>query len=436
MKRSIFLIFFLTAITVLQIKGQTGKITINADVFKEIKTILTKDNGRLWGINIYGALMFVDPATRNVIANEQNTENTFTKSGELFSGRLDEKVIMANTAQNINGKNWTMVILPLPKDEDTKNDLIIHELFHNIQEKLNLKPNSEANSHLDNKAARIYMILEWNALLKAYIENGEAERIAHIRNALLFRQLRRLEYSGTTVNENCLELQEGLAEYTGVKLGIEKESSKIKYLSGKVTNAVKNYPSFIRSFAYVSGPLYGLLLDKSGKEWRNELNPGSDLGKLLYEKYSLKLESNPKAIYESVRDGYGFENIAVSENKREEKNNKIVDKYRKKFVTGPVLSLPNNKMQFQFNPSELVSLGRAGNVYPHLRVVDKWGVLTAEEGAVIASNYMSVSVTAPFKTEKNTLKGEGWELKLNEGWIAVPSADGSFTLKNETSQKK
>jgi hypothetical protein len=409
------------------ISAQTDNMVKAKAAFGEIKTLLKKDNGKTWGINLYGALMFVDPATKYFVANEQNAAGTFTKDGNYFTGRLDEKAMIANTALKIDEKNWTMVMLPLPEDNDAKRELIVHELFHNIQDKLNLKPDAGTNSHLDGKTARIYMQLEWNALLQANTTNDQTKRINHIKNALIFRELRRLEYTGSAVKENCLELQEGLAEYTGVKLGIEKESNKTEFITKRVENAAKNYPSFIRAFAYVSGPLYGLLLDKSGKNWRKGLAPESDLGKLLAEKYSIKPDSNPQSIFDKIKEEYGSGTIQKFENLREEKNIKTVNMYKDKFINNPVLILPNKKMQFQFNPNELVALGNTGNVYPHLRVVANWGILTAEEGAVIASDWMSVLVSAPFKTKGNILTGTGWKVELNEKWKAVPKGN-SFTL--------
>jgi hypothetical protein len=397
------------------------------DTFIDIEQLLKQDNGRMWGVNLYGALMFVNPATKDFIANEQNIAGTFTKEEDYFAGKLDEKTMIANTALEIDGKSWTMVMLPLPKDRDAKRELIVHELFHNIQDRLNLPQDAGTNSHLDGKTARIYLQLEWNALLRANLADNKSTRIMHIKNALIFREIRRMEYIGSEVKENCLELLEGLAEYTGVKLGIEKESKKKEFIAKKVENAVNSYPSFIRSFAYISGPLYGLLLDKTGTEWRKKINEKSDLGQLLAEILKINTNSDPRNKFNKTKHFYGFDKIEEFENRREERNIKTVNMYTDKFINNPVLILPNKKMQFQFNPSELIALGNTGNVYPHLMVVADWGTLTAEEGAVIASDWMSVLVSTPFRTEGNVLLGTGWKIKLNEKWKVIPKGT-SFTL--------
>lgn len=427
MKRVIITSLFLILLSVCKCIPQIKNIEELKDTFLDIEQLLKQDNGRTWGVNLYGALMFVDPATKEFAANEQNIAGTFTKAGDYFTGRLDEKTMIANTALEIEGKNWTMVMLPLPKDRDAKRELIVHELFHNIQDRLNLQQDAGTNSHLDGKTARIYLQLEWNALLRANLADNKSTRIMHIKNALIFRKMRRMEYTGSAVKENCLELLEGLAEYTGVKLGIENESKKKEFITKKVENAVNSYPSFIRSFAYISGPLYGLLLDKTGTEWRKKINEKSDLGQLLAEILKIDINSDLRNTFNKTKCLYGFDKIEEFENQREERNIRTVNMYTGKFINNPVLILPNKKMQFQFNPNELVALGNTGNVYPHLMVVADWGTLTAEEGAVISSDWMSVLVSTPFKTEGNVLTGTGWKLKLNENWKVI-SKGTSFTL--------
>ena len=61
--------------------------------------------------------------------------------------------------------------------------------------------------------------------------------------------------------EQALEFNEGLAEYTGVRVGnptpAQQLQAALRDLSGHVEDR-----SFVRSFAYATGPAYGLLLDR------------------------------------------------------------------------------------------------------------------------------------------------------------------------------
>ena len=73
------------------------------------------------------------------------------------------------------------------------------------------------NNHLDKKQGRIYLRLELEALQTAVKLQGQ-DAIPHIINALRFRKLRHQIYSDADSTENLLELNEGLAEYTGLMM--------------------------------------------------------------------------------------------------------------------------------------------------------------------------------------------------------------------------
>lgn len=68
----------------------------------------------LWGRSLCGPIAIVNPETRWTIANEQDPENKFTKSGGVYSGLLPAKFATANTAFDWGNRKWTMVMSPLP----------------------------------------------------------------------------------------------------------------------------------------------------------------------------------------------------------------------------------------------------------------------------------------------------------------------------------
>ncbi|MFQ5637865.1 MAG: hypothetical protein ACE5IR_07690 [bacterium] len=119
-----------------------------------------------------------------------------------------------------------MIIWPLPEDKYERASLIVHELFHRIQDKIGLPAKNPTNNHLDEKDGRILIQLEWQALKQALNETGE-KQIEDIKSALIFRELRRKIYLNADSLERCLELNEGLAEYTGVKLSSHSEIQRI-----------------------------------------------------------------------------------------------------------------------------------------------------------------------------------------------------------------
>ena len=70
---------------------------------------------------------------------------------------------------------------------------------------------------MDNMDARILLKLEWTALEKAINDETE-KRNDYIKDALIFRNYRRMRYPQKDSMENKFEIHEGLAEYTGHKI--------------------------------------------------------------------------------------------------------------------------------------------------------------------------------------------------------------------------
>src|SRR4051794_35256182 len=97
------------------------------------------------------------------------------------------------------------------------------------------------------------------ALERALRTTGPARRDA-IADALLFRSYRRSLFPAAAKNETALELNEGLAEYTGVKLS-SADLQEATLRADLILRQARNNPTFTRSFAYISGPAYGALLD-------------------------------------------------------------------------------------------------------------------------------------------------------------------------------
>ena len=90
-------------------------------------------------------------------------------------------------------------------------------------------------------------------------------------------------------------------------------------------------------------------------------------------------------------------------------------------------------MQMQFNPANLVALEPHGTVYPNIRIVDAWGVLTVTTGgALMSSDFSKVTVSAPEHNDGSAIRGDGWTLELKAGWKVTPAErSGSFVLQPE-----
>lgn len=401
--------------------------------FQEAEAICKSDNGRLWGVSLCGPMLFVDPDTRVVVANQSDREGRLTKKGGLFLGRLPEEVAAANTSINWAGVKWTMILWPLPANKYARAGLMLHELFHRIQSDIGLPAVNPSNNHLDSLEGRIWLQLEWRALREAVTHHG-VERRQAAADALVFRALRHELFSQAASQERALEMNEGLAEYTGVHLSGRTEAEMAGYLAGQLDQA-SNKPTFVRSFAYASGPAYGFLLDQAEVRWRQHLKSQEDLGSFLQRAMSVTLPESLKVEAERRSGSYDGDLLRAAETEREWGRLARLTEYRARLVDGPVLILPLTKeVQYSFNPNNLQPVGEIGTVYPTLRVSDAWGILTVTGGAMMTPNRDAVRVPVSADLKKRPPQGEGWTLQLNEGWrLEAGERKGDYVLKKSSS---
>jgi hypothetical protein len=397
--------------------------------FDEALAACGRDGGRLWGESLCGPMMFADPSTHAVVASAPDGEGILKRSGGVFVGTLPATVNVSNTSLTWAGVNWMVVIASaIPGDGHRRATLFIHELWHRKQEELGFPPSGAANNHLDTREGRVWLRLEWRALAAALKSRGR-ERLRAVSDALLFRAYRRSLFPGAAAEERGMEMHEGLAEYTGVRLGGSPAPSG--YVADVEIVEAAERESFVRSFAYASGPAYGLLLDDAAPGWTRKLHGGDDLGSLLRARLRLRpVRDIRRNAFVRARP-YGGAALMASEGEREEKRQRLLADYRKRLVEGPVLVIPLKSMRMSFDPGNLVPLDALGTVYPNIRVVDAWGILTVSRGgALMSAAYSSVNVPAPPDAGIRPVRGEGWTLELNEGWtLALGPRRGDLTIK-------
>jgi hypothetical protein len=403
-----------------------------AEALREADAICRADNGALWSVSLCGPLLLVDPATRSVYANQPGAENQLKREGELFVGKLPEQINIANYAVDWAETKWTMIMLPLPEAKDRRAALMAHEMWHRIQGEIGLPASAAAaNNHLDTRDGRFWMQLEWRALAAA-LEGEGAVRTEAAQDAALFRARRRELFPEAENTERDLELNEGLAEYTGAKLCGDSDLAKFV-----VRDELKEAPrqkTFVRSFAYATGPAYGLLLDDTGADWRRALpSARRDLAQLLLERAGITLPEKIESAANERAPKYGSVELAAEEDRREQARRDLVKNYRARLVDGAVLVIPLQKMNMQFDPGNLVPLDSLGTVYPNIRIVDEWGILTVSKGgALLSADFSRVTLPAPAKLGWPLIEGDGWNLRLNNGWSVQPGeGKGNFTLRFE-----
>ena len=375
----------------------------------------------MWGLALYGPIMFVDPRSRDVVANQADLEHKLAPQGDVFVGILPGEISPANTAFDWAGVHWTMVMWPVSEFRQARERLLLHECFHRLQERLKLPARDAVNAQLDTLNGRIWIQMEWRALERALRQTGPARKAA-LADALLFRNYRRSVFQDSATNENALELNEGLAEYTGVKLS-SSDLQELVVRADLILRQARNNSTFARSFAYVSGPAYGALLDLSGRPWRVGLTPSADLGVILQQRYGIHVRAS-EAAARAAASRYEGEEIITIETQQEQTRKQQIADARKKFLDGPVLILPlTPDVHYSYDPNNIVGIDASNTVYPTLRLVDAWGVLTVNNGAWLerdaSGHVVRARVTAPADLSARPLKGDGWSLELSNGWEVV-----------------
>ena len=425
MKKILFIVPCLAAICC-QAQHKDSVSLTAAQYFKEAQH--AAKNQTIWNKPLYGPTLFVNPQSRMVWANMPDTQGVLKPDGGVYKGKLPDDIIIANTAINWQGKKWSVILWPLPQNHDERLNLVMHESFHRIQGDLALRDNSPTISHLATMDGRVYFLLELQAL-KAALVKPVHERKADLANALLFREKRHLLFPATFGNERLLEMNEGLAEYTGVMLGRQKDSIR-EHLYGTINGAGKT-KSLIRSMAYVTGPVYGYLLYQKAPQWTLQVDSNSSFPALIAKYYQVDLsQGDIDAKISASLKLYNGDAIIASEKLKEAEHQQVVKQYTELFTRKPVLTITSVIMNIGFNPSSLFDLGDYGTVYPTAEVKDAWGQLEVTEGGMLMKDWKLIylPITDEINPGESQIAGAGWKLTLNSGWKIEKDGSGNYKV--------
>jgi hypothetical protein len=252
---------------------------------------------------------------------------------------------------------------------------------------------------------------------------------------LLFRHERYRLFPEAQAEEQALELNEGVAEYTGVRVGLPTAVERTAYALRDLEIFVQA-PTFVRSFAYATGPAWGLLLDQADPAWRDDLaasmKSGHPRGLDQMLQAALKLPEPAGAAVKAREADYDT-SLRPRELARDQAKQAHLAELKGRLVDGPVLRLPlaGHHASYQFNPQTLEALGTTGVVYPTMKLHADWGTLAVEQGALL-DKAMSVAAVPAAGASADRLQGPGWHLSLNKGWAVVPGERaGDFAVRQE-----
>jgi hypothetical protein len=395
---------------------------------RDAKTECEADAGLLWKRSLCGPIALVDRQTRLVIANDTVAGKHFLRLGDSYVTTLPENQYVANTSFNWGGRAWTMVALPLPRDRFARTDLVMHEVFHREQEALGLRQPDALNNQLDMRPGRTWLRLEYRALASALdaLPNKRAAQ-RHVESALMFRAQRRSLYPGSDSLEATLEIQEGLPEYTGQHLAMALTGEG----TARVAKYVRDYestPTFVRAFAYGTGPAIGVLLDAFAPSWRSSVLTNRDIGALLAQAVHFQPPRKLAVTALTRAKEYGWDAVDRSEAARDSARAPAMHEYRARLADGPTVTLRQSKdsLSWSYDPTELIAFDLTSTIYPSGNFSAPWGKLSVEHGGVLVRNdFSAITIGAPVTplTGAREIKGEGWSLELAPGWSIRPAGN-------------
>ncbi|MCX6321950.1 MAG: hypothetical protein NTX93_09160 [Bacteroidia bacterium] len=430
MKKWIFFSIFLSLISCKGVKPDTYFTPEKASqYFKSIEDICNRDNGKLWGKNLYGPLMFVERTSRRIIANQPDNEGLLKGKDGIFTGSYPKELIINNTPVKFGGTLFAMTPLPLEEDDYRIKTRAIRSLFHRFQEAAGIISSGFNTNNMDEKEARLWIKLEWKALRKALNSDAEERQLA-IRDALIFRGSNRELYQRYANDQNRFETHEGLATFTYTLLCTNSpEEYKTRLFEN--LDRVYSMQSYSRSYGFIHGALYASLLYDKGFDLRKIQTDNFDLGSAVKELYNIELPLICRDVAGSLAVNYDIDAINKEEEQRLSDIRESIHKQISTFTEKSVVFLELESPYFDFEPENIHSLDTLGTLYSSMRISDNWGKLTVDKGGcLVSNNFKYLRITAKgFKADKNHISGEGWLLILNNDWELVLVDQNYFVRK-------
>ena len=275
------------------------------------------------------------------------------------------------------------------------------------QNDLGIKNTISVNYHMDEVQGRALLQIEMKALQHAL----EYDTVG-LYEALYIRAYR--QSLNPSNNEDLYELNEGLAEYTGVKLST---TNMTEYVKNRLNYNIKR--GYTNAFGYLTGSAYATLLDDLYPQWKKDkdLNRGMIfLLKKVMPKYKVSIDE-PEL--KRILDKYNYDLLLTNE-KEEERSFGDITLYENllKPETSKIC-ITNNKINFTYNPQDRVIALSSAILLRNMTLTTEWGQVYAKSGIVRLNDWTAFYLLPPKEISSNVIKGDEYEIELNRGWKII-----------------
>jgi len=411
-----------------------------AELFAMMEARLSWDGGEMWGVDLNGPFMFADPVTRQAVANRPAGQDRFElvyQTEGVYAGELPSSVHIGNTAAIAHGITWGMMtwsyvqsILP---DTERVVGIMAHELFHAWQPKLftGRRPYWIPLNHMDGLNERISIWIETTALIHALETSGE-ERLQAVHTALSARAARHESNPNALSAETGFEISEGTALYTEMRVIMNEMTDKIAWIRAHIDTHYIG--KSLQGIGYVTGALYGLLLDAFEADWTTDFRWETDLGALLKETAGIETLT-PFAELDLTH--YGYESIRAAETAWVEDNARRVDAIYALFEH-PALRLQHggdfiasDDGLYEYDVLSLPDIsGNAAAFCGNIEYTGAFGRVVITGGQLILGRepgFWEISAYGMEITETGATTPY-WVLELNPGFRIIEERDGNFRI--------
>jgi hypothetical protein len=394
------LLYSLTAVpppAVAQVDQQRAQ-----EFFREAQALCQRDGGRLWGVSICMPMVIGDARTQTFATSQPPPDAPRPKLIGILMGPIQWGGTMWAAL------SWDVVANQPPR---VRNAMFLHESFHIAQMRLGLSVGTVSAEHLDSPEGRYWLRLEWHALARALRTSGDA-RASAVRDALAFRHARHARFPDMVEPERALDINEGLASYTGIVLAAGSQADAIASALDELAGQ-ESGESYVRTAAYASGPAYGLLLDAASPGWTRRVRASDDPAAMLMRALAVQ----PVADVDAAAARYGGAEIRAAEARREQQRQARIAELRRRFVDGPVLVMPGGGSGFSDSHGAVV-IPDVGTIwFGEYHQKGPWGALDADRGVLLSTDGRTRRLPAPVRHDETTISGDGWTLRVAPGWV-------------------
>jgi hypothetical protein len=399
---------------------------------KKMDSILDKDGGAMWGMNLRGPFMFVDPLTRHIAANQPDAHGILVRQGDLYVGVFPEGEPIGASVEEFGGTRWAfMWWTDVHRYGDRALGVMIHKSRHLWDEAIlgpfEIRGIPATDDENENDALKLIW-LEMEILLYALAAQDEETRRQTIHDAASVRdeRERRGQHDRRDVET---ELIEGTARYTEIVLANPDPAARFAALEARVAQTGNRWLA-----AYTIGALICVLLDELGADWHGGLRfSQSDLGSLLLDVAGITAVA-PFA--ELCFEKYGYGEIETRITQREENRARIIESSLYAFANYPTLTLPcmGALHDDNINP-EFLRVPDLGYItYGDVSILNLVGRLTVSNIPVRRNGNFLFQLTYEIPVtniyfDGNRAFGENWELVLNDGFVIQEMPNGNFRVR-------